>query len=95
MSDECLVLAYAHISKRNSTLLPGHFTWYARQKEQNVQNLVESLIRPLLSARGIEALFDLILDAEFQIHMGLLRSPREVEVFLLYGAKVSPRPATY
>ncbi|KAG8530505.1 uncharacterized protein KY384_005008 [Bacidia gigantensis] len=88
-------LAYTRISERNSALLPGHFAWYARQKESNVQDLVDHLIRPLQSAKGIEALFDIILDAEFQIHMGLLRDPREVEVALLYAGKLYSKTSQF
>ena len=45
-------------------------------------------IKPLKTQNGTEALQNVIVDTEFQVSAGLLRSPREVEVALTSSAKV-------
>lgn len=83
-----LDLEHSGIAGRNKALLPGHFAWYTRQKNTNVAHLVETMLSPLQLVEGFEALQDIIVDAEFQVKSGLLRTPREIEVTLAYGSRV-------
>ena len=51
--------------------------------------MIRTITQPLQQDRGIEALHEIVVDAESQIGRGLLLKPREVEVTLLSSAKVS------
>ena len=84
-----LDLEHSVLAERNKALLPGHFAWYTQQKSANIAHLLDHVIWPLRATGGFEALRDIIVDAEFQVKSGLLRTPREIEVALVYGGKVN------
>ncbi|KAL9637980.1 MAG: hypothetical protein Q9164_001861 [Protoblastenia rupestris] len=80
-------IEHTGIIQRNRALLPDHFAWYAREKRENITHMLGHFIKPLKTQNGIEALQNVIVDTEFQVSAGLLRSPREVEVALTSSAK--------
>ena len=88
-------LEHSGIACRNKALLPGHFAWYTKQKSTNITHLLEHILNPLQLIEGFEALQDIVVDAEFQVKSGLLRTPREVEVTLAYGGRVSQQKSIY
>ena len=89
-ADPITDLEHSVLAERNKALLPGHFAWYTQQKTANITHLLEHVIWPLQAMDGFEALRDIVVDAEFQVKSGLLRTPREIEVALVYGGKVNP-----
>ena len=79
----------AGIMERNAHFLPGALISNAQGREPIVEHMINAIIHPLQQQRGIEALRDQVSDAEAQLHNGLLRNPREVEVVLISSGKVS------
>ena len=79
----------AGIMERNAHFLPGALISNAQGREPIVEHMINAIIYPLQQQRGIEALRDQVSDAEAQLHNGLLRNPREVEVVLISSGKVS------
>ena len=55
--------------------------------------MIGSIIHPLQIHSGIEGLRDVIMHAEMQLRVGLLHNPREVEVALKSGGRVSTQAA--
>ena len=82
------------MAKNNELLLDLHFAWYARNEQGLIKDIVTNITMPLRMSRGIEALHDHVVDTEFQLRSGLLRSAREVEVALILGGRVSTRMKT-
>jgi hypothetical protein len=79
----------AGIKERNNHFLPGALISNAQAREPLVEHMINAIIHPLQQQRGIEAFRDQVSEAEAQLHNGLLRSPREVEVVLISNGKVS------
>ena len=79
----------AGIIERNARFLPGALISNAQGREPIVEHMINTIIHPLQQQRGIEALREQMSDAEAQLHNGLLRNPREVEVVLISSGKVS------
>ncbi|MCJ1456187.1 hypothetical protein MMC28_006547 [Mycoblastus sanguinarius] len=80
-------LEWADMAKNNELLLDLHFAWYARNEQGLIKDIVTNITMPLRMSRGIEALHDHVVDTEFQLRSGLLRSAREVEVALILGGR--------
>ena len=70
-------------------LLPEHLSWQAHHIDSRIQNMVKSIIEPLRYVPDAEGFQDIIDDVESQLHAGLLRTPREVEVVLIINGRVS------
>ena len=67
---------------------PTHLAWYAQNHVTNIEELLKTIIRPLQSCDGIEALHGSINHTATQLRNGSLRSVREVEVSLTSNGKV-------
>ena len=70
-------------------LIPEHLKWQARDNDRLIQYMVEEIIIPLRYGYNTGEFQNIIADVEFQLHAGLLRNPREVEVLLIINARVS------
>ena len=62
-----------------------------RARTWEAQHMIETIIRPLLQRRGMEALQIILNETEFLIYRGLLQNIREVEVTLLTSGRVSSK----
>ena len=54
----------------------------------NVTDMLDRFITPIKMQGGIEALRDTVTETERQVQAGMLYSPRDIEVFLLFNGKV-------
>ena len=70
-------------------LLPEHLKWQAHDINRLIQYMVEEITIPLRYESNTGEFQNIIDDVEFQLHAGLLRNPREVEVLLIINARVS------
>ena len=71
---------------------PTHLTWYAQNHITNIEEMLKTVIYPLRSCDGIEALRGSIDVTTTELRRGSLRSVREVEVSLISNGKVSTHP---
>ena len=67
---------------------PNHLPWYAQNHVTNIEEMMKTIIYPLLHYHGIEALHDTIKHTASELSSGSLRSVREVEVSLISNGKV-------
>ena len=67
---------------------PTHLAWYAQNHVTNIEELLKTIIRPLQSYDGIEALHGSVNHTATELRNGSLRSVREVEVSLTSNGKV-------
>lgn len=89
LTSECVGLEHTSLSERNNLLLREHLSWRANYFNGSIQSMVQSITTPLRYEHDTEGFQDIIDDVEFQLHAGLLRNPREVEVLLIINARVS------
>lgn len=83
-----LEIAYADLLERS--MFDGNGArWYAQQHPMNIKYIKHCTTRKLYQWTGLEAFRGEVADTENEISMGLLRSPREVEVKLLCRGHVS------
>lgn len=71
---------------------PNHLTWYAENHVTNIEEMLKTIIHPLQSCDGIEALRGSIHFTASELRDGSLRSVREVEVSLISNGRVSTHP---
>lgn len=70
-------------------LNPSDLEYHALQYVANIEELAMWIIEPLKRAVGIEEHHGSIADALVRLRKGLLRSAREVEVWLTSSVEVS------
>ena len=73
---------------------PTHLPWYALNHVTNIEEMLKTIIHPLQSCDGIEALRGSIELTATELRNGSLRSIREVEVSLISNGKVSTQATT-
>lgn len=73
---------------------PTQSPWYAQNHVTNIEEMLKTIIHPLQSCDGIEALRCSIDFVAAELQSGSLRSVREVEVSLLSNGKVSTHSST-
>lgn len=73
---------------------PTHLPWYAQNHVTNIEEMMKTIIHPLQTCDGIEALRNGIDFTATELRHGSLRSVREVEVSLIWNGKVSTHPIT-
>lgn len=83
------------MSERNNGLLREHLNWHANYFNSSIQSMVQRITTPLRHEPDTEGFRDIIDDVESQLHEGLLRNPREVEVLLIINGEVSVSARNY
>lgn len=73
---------------------PTHLPWYAQNHVTNIEEMLKTIIHPLRSCNGIEALRGSIDYTATELRNGSLRSVREVEVSLISNGRVGTHPNT-
>lgn len=81
-------IEYASIMDR-SKQYPTHLRWYAENHVTNIEEMLKTIIHPLQSCDGFEALRGSIHFTASELRDGSLRSVREVEVSLISNGKSS------
>lgn len=81
-------IEYSGIVER-SKQYPTQSPWYAQNHVTNIEEMLKTIIHPLQSCDGIEALRKSIDFVAAELQNGSLRSVREVEVSLISNGKVS------
>ena len=72
--------------------LSDHLNWHARYLNNAIQYTIDEVTTPLRGNAVTEGFLHIIDDVEFQLHAGLLRNIREVEIMLIINGKVSIWP---
>ena len=68
--------------------------WYAQNHVTNIQEMLYKITKPLKDWNHINALREIIANAEDHLCNGSLRCTREVEVWLSATRRVSSKPPT-
>ena len=72
--------------------LADHLNWHARYLNHAIQYTIDEVTTPLRGDPVTEGFQHIIDDVEFQLHAGLLRNTREVEIMLIINGRVSIPP---
>ena len=78
--------------ERNMESLSDHLNWHARYLNRAIQYTIDEVTTPLRGDPVTEGFQHIIDDVEFQLHAGLLRNTREVEIMLIINGRVSMQP---
>ena len=66
-----------------------------KSRTPETQHMIKHITQPLQHKRGLEALRRIVTDTEYQMDLGKLRNPREVEVTLITSGKVGSSYTPY
>ena len=72
-------------------LLSDHLNWQARYNRA-IPYTIDEVTTPLRKDSVTDGFQHIIDDVELQLHAGLLRNTREVEIMLIINARVSVQP---